>query len=1252
MNENALKPSLKANDPQSFIKSGFQGKINYFNFTGVMKKYIVLAGCLLLMNFTLRAQEDTISQRIVLIGDAGQLTDGRHPVVDAVRSLIKLDKKTTVIFLGDNLYKMGLPDNLASSYNTARAVLDSQLSVAEGTPAKVLMIPGNHDWENGGRGGYDAVIRQQLYVDFIHQKNAEYYPKDGCPGPVEISLGNDVTVILFDSQWWLQPYDKPEIESDCNCKTKDELVAQIQDIAARNSKKLVILACHHPFKSNGIHGGFFTLKQHIFPFTDILKNAYIPLPIIGSIYPIARSVFGTPQDLKHPNYQNMIDRISAAIKEVAPNVIFVSGHEHNLEHLRDSSYNYIISGGGCKESRASSGKKSEFISTLFGFSVLEVSKNKNVTVDFYTVADSVKKAYSASLLNFSKIPEAALDTAKATAVEDPFLKYKDTITVAASKSFPPISGMKRFFMGQNYRHEWSEPVNMKVFNLKKEKGGFTIIGLGGDKQTKSLHLRDAKGKEWVLRSMNKMPGKAIPEAFRGTLAEDLAAELNSASHPYGAFTFPVLGKAIDVTVPKPELFFVPDDPALNFYRPLFANNVCILEEKHPTIDGTDTKTTAKLFSKMLDENDHLPDQEVVLRARLLDIITADYDRHLDQWRWGTTDTGKGKIYYPIPRDRDQAFFNSDGLILKLLSGRALPFLKGFKYSIPKVRWLAYTARDVDRIYLTDLDANDWKEMAAYVQRNLSDSVIRQAVRKMPPEIVAIDGEIIANKMISRRDLMPTEALKYYRFLSKKVNIIGSNQREYFKVTSVPDGLQVRVYAVTKGNDTSFIRYSRVFKTRETFEIRLYGLNDDDVFEIDSTASSKIKLRIIGGKGVDTFNLKGNVESLLYDMKSEGNVIQNSKRAKNRFTTDPPLNERSIYGFEYNTTKFPQFFLGYNTDDGLLIGLGASKRTYGFRNLPYASDQRLSVLYAPNHSAYQVRYKGEFNHITRNYDLLVNANYSNPALRNFTGFGNNTTVPSNNFDFYRTRYNSSELEALFRLRYFENLHFMIGPYFSHYNNKFSNNKGTILEDPQVAGLDSADIYSKKSYLGGKLALLLDNRNNDFFPTRGVRWYNELLATRGMTGSSDNFNRFTSDMSIHASMSDPAKVVAVLKVGGGVIIGKHYEYFQLLNFGPNNTLSGFRKNRYSGTSSLYSSFELKVQLFDLDSYILPGPFGLTGFVDAGKVWMKGLQSRKWHAAFGGGFYFMPFNLFIISANAGFSGNEKMFNFTLGTRLNLSY
>jgi hypothetical protein len=1260
----SLKQQLMAGDLQDESYYRFQKKKHLFNLlAAVMKKQLILVGILLVVSLSLKAQrvdtvkntavEDTIAQRIILIGDAGQLTGGRHPVVDAVRRFITLDKKTTVLFLGDNLYKHGLPDDQADSYIAARAVLDSQLSVADSTPAKVYMIPGNHDWENGGRNGYDAIIRQQLYVDFLRKPNVKYYPEDGCPGPVEVSLGNDVTLILFDSQWWLHPYDKPEIESDCPCKTREELVTQIEDIAARNSKKLVLLACHHPFKSNGTHGGYYTLKQHLFPLTDLQANLYIPLPILGSAYPISRAVFGSPQDLKHPIYADMVSQISAAVKSV-PNLVFVSGHDHNLQHIKDSAHHYIVSGGGCKISRTSKAKNSLFNSSSTGFSVMEVSKNKNVTITFYTVTDgdSVKKEYSALMFNFTSIPVEALDT-NAHVVEDPFVKYKDTLTISASKDFPLIGGMRRFFMGQNYRAEWSKPVNMKVFNMSKEKGGMTIIGLGGGKQTKSLRLRDKKGREWVLRSMNKSPTKAIPEAFRGTLAEDLVTELNSASHPYGSLTFPALAKAIDVPVPKPELFFVPDDPALGFYRPLFANNVCMLEEKNASPDGSDTKTTAKVFDKMLDENDHLPDQQMVLRARLLDIVTGDFDRHFDQWRWGINDTGKGKTYYPIPRDRDQAYFYSDGAVLKFVSSRAMPFLKGFQSTIPKVNWLGYSARDFDRIFLTDLDKFEWQKTIAAFQQSLSDTVIRSAVKNLPPEIFAIDGETMIKKLISRRDRLPTEAMKYYRFISQKVNVIGSNQREHFLVSRVGEGLRVRVYALAKGDDTSFIMYSRVFNPDVTKEIRLYGLNDDDLFTIDSSASSRIKIRIIGGKGNDTFDIKGKVEALLYDLKTDGNFIKNSSHAKNRFSLDPPVNERSVLGFNYNTTKLPRLHLSYNSDDGLLIGGGISRRTYGFRNLPYASDQKLSILYAPNRKAYQLNYRGEFNHITRNNDLLFNVNFSNPALRNFTGFSNSPDIDkSRNFNYYTTRYRSLEVEALIRKRFFDKLHLMIGPYFQHYQNKYSDNIGKMLGNFRDLQLDSANTFSKKNYAGAKLGILIDNRNKEFFPTRGMHWYTEFQGLRGLSDGSKNYIRYTSDMSLYASFSQEARLVAILKAGGGHIYSKNYEFFQGLSLGANNGLNGFRKNQFTGSSVFYSSLELKIKLFDVNSFVLPGPFGINTFYDIGRVWQRNESSSTWHSAYGAGVYYMPFNLFAISAVVGFSSGERMFNFTLGTKFNLTY
>ncbi len=38
------------------------------------------------------------------------------------------------------------------------------------------------------------------------------------------------------------------------------------------------------------------------------------------------------------------------------------------------------------------------------------------------------------------------------------------------------------------------------------------------------------------------------------------------------------------------------------------------------------------------------------------MFIMDFDRHEDQWRWNTKDTGKGKLYYPLPRDCDQGVF--------------------------------------------------------------------------------------------------------------------------------------------------------------------------------------------------------------------------------------------------------------------------------------------------------------------------------------------------------------------------------------------------------------------------------------------------------------------------------------------------------------------------------------------------------------------------------------------------------------------
>jgi outer membrane protein assembly factor BamA len=244
----------------------------------------------------------------------------------------------------------------------------------------------------------------------------------------------------------------------------------------------------------------------------------------------------------------------------------------------------------------------------------------------------------------------------------------------------------------------------------------------------------------------------------------------------------------------------------------------------------------------------------------------------------------------------------------------------------------------------------------------------------------------------------------------------------------------------------------------------------------------------------------------------------------------------------------------------------------------------------------------------------------------------------------------ELQALFRERLFERLHLMAGPYFFNYWNKYSDNVNTVLGKPGEVGLDSANIYSRKTWLGAKLAMRFDNRNNEIFPTRGVLIANELVLAAGIKNS-NTFTKLNSEMTIYASLSDPARLIGVISFGGSKIFNKKFEFFQAASLGENN-LHGFRANRYLGKSSLYASTELRFRLFELKSYLIPGPVGLTGFYDLGKVWLDGENAKGWHTAFGGGFYFIPYNKFMVAASIGFSTNERVYNITVGTKINLSF
>ena len=442
---------------------------------------------------------------------------------------------------------------------------------------------------------------------------------------------------------------------------------------------------------------------------------------------------------------------------------------------------------------------------------------------------------------------------------------------------------------------------------------------------------------------------------------------------------------------------------------------------------------------------------------------------------------------------------------------------------------------------------------------------------MPPEIYTIGGATIVKKLKRRRDLLTKKGMVYYQFLSREVNVVGSNKNEYFKISNAGDQLDLKVYKLKKGNDSSDVMYHRLFDPKVTKFINLYGLNGNDIFKVDSGVSSKIKLRIIGGKGQDTFDINGNIRNRIFDYSPENNYVEHNNRTKNEMSTSPYVNRYDITNFKYNMYRVPMVNLGYNAEDKLLVGVGFSLKTFGFRKDPYSTNQKLTSLYSPSSKAYQINYSGEFNQLVHNNDLVVNADFSDPVLYNFYGFGNaSQNDKSKSYKFYYVRYKYVQGEVLLRKRYFNNLlQFYFGPTYFHYWNKYRDNRDKVLAQPALVGLDSASIYSGKSYVGGKFAIVINNLNNELLPTRGVIWKTELSSMFGTNKNSREITKLTSDLAVYASLRDPARFVAVLRFGGGHIFNEHYEYFQALNLGSNNYLRGFEENPLFRTVGILSN-----------------------------------------------------------------------------------
>src|SRR5688500_17209494 len=110
-------------------------------------RFFVLGIVFILNAFSALAQQSPVVHTLYLIGDAGEPFAVHSLIGKVLRNKVSVSgENATVLFLGDNIYPAGLPDQSSRHHNEAVKVLQAQVDWVKGLGANVIFVPGNHDW--------------------------------------------------------------------------------------------------------------------------------------------------------------------------------------------------------------------------------------------------------------------------------------------------------------------------------------------------------------------------------------------------------------------------------------------------------------------------------------------------------------------------------------------------------------------------------------------------------------------------------------------------------------------------------------------------------------------------------------------------------------------------------------------------------------------------------------------------------------------------------------------------------------------------------------------------------------------------------------------------------------------------------------------------------------------------------------------------------------------------------------------------
>ncbi len=1144
------------------------------------------------------------------------------------------------VFNGDAFPEQMTIDQVADWKRKANSLLDRNPGL------HILMNQGDREWLNSGKGGWKRVLALEKALEKEKHSRFQLFFGHGCPGPWTVSFPM-LEIVVVNSQWWNHPYEKPKPSSDvCAIADTDNFVEELEGVLDETSDKNVLLLSHFPIESLGNFGGRFSTASYLAP------------PLVGNAIVGFRQNVGTSRDLSNANLGLFRYKLNGVLQDYG-SLILASGHESNQSIVRrDNSY-FINSGGIADGKYIARSNKATLASSSAGLVEIIYSNNGEVRYQHWNVqGNQLAKKETGQLFasacqnNANGLINTLFQPCK------PVIKPSDKMeaphpglaTVVAGSEYASRR-FKETWLGKHYRNSWTVPVKVPYLDMDTTFGGLVIAGKGGGRQTTSLKLVAGNGKEYVFRSVDKDPFRALAYELRGTVVSQVLKDQTSTQQPYGAMAVAPLLDKIGILHATPKLYVLPKDNKLGAFKDKYGNLFGMLEER-PTdklekekVFGAakDIEKSFKLFNKLYHDHDNRVDGNEFARARMFDLWVGDWSKHEDNWKWAGYKTAEGEIYRPVPRDRDHAFSRWDGIIPWLADREwGVPNGENFAERIHGLRSLMWQARHLDRFVGAGLSKADWVKAAREIQEAINDADITAAVRNMPSEIYEKDGKEIENKLKVRIGDLQKYAAEYYALLAKEVDVVGSNKAEYFKVLRLANGqVLVNVYDVSKQNrqpDSSKVYYHRTFEPAETSEIRLNGLGGDDVFDIQGKSDRSILVRIISGAGNDHISdqsdvRKGGKQTLVYE-KDPNPDHQLGAEGREVKPADERYYEYDRNAFKYNT-YLPVALLTYNPFVGFAVHGGITFTRQRFGKPDFASKHSLSASVSVKGN-YDVSYSNQFRHLVGKWDGISQISVSRPLNYNFFfGVGNDT--PKNNDlpgNYYRTQYNSVSVSAgLLRQFWKQSKAEVTASY--ELDEGIQRNNSYLADHPDVFGVHQLHLAFVKGILN------LDFRDRIALPERGFRI--QLSQQAGHVSQSKNDLASISELEMEQYLSTHSKnpLTFGLRLGGGIAKGQ-LPFYKLFSLGQLNDLRGFKRNRFTGESKGFLNTELRWQLTETRNTFIPLKMGVRAFYDVGRVWVKDdpASADYWHQGYGGGFYITPFReQFAFNISAGTSKEESL-------------